>query len=648
MAGGIDEDDSFEVRVHARVDGLSLCVYEGRDGRVDGRERPLRRRGDEWVGAVEPGAHYSLVVHTAGRPPRAAVDPRATAVSFPEGHRRASHRPGHAVTPGTGPMAVALAWPERRPSRRTTRPLVVYEAHVRGLTKTRWRPDAGTFRAAIDELPRLAALGVSVLELLPVHQFDPDEHNYWGYMPLVFGAVHGSYASGGDAARELADLVEAAHRHDIEIWLDVVFNHTTEEDEAGPAYNLRLLDDDGYYVHAPDGRYVDDAGTGNIVDAGSPVAQALVLEALERFADLGVDGFRFDLAAVLSRDPEFVRRIGDWAEQRGVRLVAEPWDLARYQLGAEFPDRRWMQWNDRFRDDLRGFLRGEPGLIGAVIERIGGSPDLFDDARRSINYLTAHDGFTMYDLVAYDHKHNDANGWHGADGPDYNRSWNCGWEGDEGVPEGVVELRRRQLRNAMCLLLLSRGVPMFVAGDEFGRTQSGNNNAYNQDNATSWVDWERRTHFADLESFVARLLAIRAGHPGLGHLGIVGSGRAELPVVQFFGVDGAPDTSDHSRSLAWHVPPAASDTSGVDASALYVMANMWWEPLDFRVQAPGEWERIVDTAARLAARLDDPVDARRDDRAHDSPHDTVTVAARSIVVLASRPIAGWSAPGRRR
>jgi glycogen operon protein len=304
----------------------------------------------------------------------------------------------------------------------------------------------------------------------------------------------------------------------------------------------------------------------------------LIVEALDRFADLGVDGFRFDLASVLSRSPEFVRSIGDWAERRQVRLVAEAWDIVRYEVGRTFPDRRWMQWNDRFRDDVRGFLRGEPGLVPAVMRRIEGSPDLFDGPTLSVNYLTAHDGFTLYDLVSYDRKHNDANGHEGTDGPDDNRSWNCGWEGDVGVPDEVMVLRRRQLRNAMTLLLLSHGVPMFVAGDEFARTQGGNNNAYNQDNETSWVDWARRDTFADLEAFTSALISVRSRHAHL--FGPDWWGER----VEWFGVDGPPDISHSSRSIAWHLP------------GLYVMANMWWEPLEFTVQAPGPWCRVIDTA----------------------------------------------------
>jgi glycogen operon protein len=582
----------------------ATAVVAAIDGEVD---VVLERRGDEWVGDVPDGCRYGLRVEGDGRgmaPDRTLVDPRATAVWFPPGHRRDAARPGRPGDHAHAARAVADPWPDRRPIRHTGRPLVVAEMHVRGMTTRRDRIDAGTFVALADELPRLRSLGVSVVELLPVHQFDPDEGNYWGYMPLVFGATHRSYGSGPDANVELADFVSAAHAHDIEVWLDVVFNHTTEEDEHGPTYNLRALADSDYYVVREDGTYVDDAGTGNIVDATSPAAQALVMEALDRFAALGVDGFRFDLASVLSRDRGLVRSIGDWAVERGVRLVAEPWDIVRYEVGRSFPDPRWMQWNDRFRDDMRGFLRGEPGLIPAVIRRVQGSPDLFDAPATSVNFLTAHDGFTLYDLVAYDHKRNHANGWDNADGPDDNRSWNCGWEGDERVPRAVVDLRRRQIRNAWCLLLLSHGIPMFVSGDEFGRTQGGNNNAYNQDNETSWVDWARRDGFLDVERFVERLIDFRDQHPIL--TDDVWWGER----VEWFGVDGPPDLAPHSRSVAWHLP------------GIYVMANMWWEALDFEIQTPGRWIRSIDTS-RPDGGIGDTTEA----------HQHVTVAPRSIVVL---------------
>ena len=480
---------------------------------------------------------------------------------------------------------------------------MISELHVRGMTKSRPGPDAGTFAGLVDDLHRLASLGVSVIELLPVHQFDPAEGNYWGYMALVFGAVHQQYASGADANAELADLIEAAHHHDIEVWLDIVVNHTTEEDEDGPTYNLRGRADRKYYARDAHGDYLDDAGCGNVVDTTSPIAQSLIMTALDRFADLGVDGFRFDLATILARDPEFVRGIGDWAAERQVRLVAEAWDMVRYQVGRAWPDQRWMQWNGEFRDDLRGFLRGEPGLVSRVSKRLAGSPDLYVSPMESVNFLTAHDGFTLYDLVAYDHRHNEANGWDNTDGHHDNRSWNSGWEGDDAVPDGVIALRERRMRNAMCMLLLSHGVPMFVAGDEFARTQGGNNTSSNQDNATSWIDWSRAERFADLERFVERLIALRAAHPVLWD-------RARWDdQMMVHGASGGPDLSFESRSIAWSV------------DGLYVMANMWWESVEFRIQEPGEWWVVVDTTDPWSP----PVGSRAGQ--------TVTVGPRSIVVL---------------
>lgn len=592
----------MSMRLHVFApDAMSVRVT------TDSGVSELVRSSDGWIGDVVDGARYGLIATgpdgTRISSDRTLVDPLATTVWFHDEHQRDAARPGAGANHEIAPRAVAVPWPERRTQRWTSRPLVVHEAHVRGMTRRRNRDDAGTFRALIDELPRLRAIGVSVLELLPVHQFDPDEGNYWGYMPLVFGAVHRQYAVGDDANRELADMIAAAHDHDIEVWLDVVFNHTTEEDEHGPTYNLRGLADPQWYALEDDGSYVDEAGCGNIVDTHSAAARDLIMVALERFADLGVDGFRFDLAPVLGRNVDFVRSIGDWAERRGVRVVAEAWDVVRYQVGRAWPDPRWMQWNGRYRDDVRGFLRGEGGLVPTMMQRLQGSPDLFDAPVRSVNFLTAHDGFTLFDLVAYDRKHNDVNGWSGTDGTDDNRSWNCGWEGESGAPDDVRTLRRRQLRNAWALLLLSHGIPMAVAGDEFARTQRGNNNPYNQDDETTWTDWSRRDDWLDLERFVHGLTDFRAAHPVLVQADWWGHD------VEWFGVSAGPDFGDDSRSIAWHLP------------GLYVMANMWWEPLDFGVQAPGAWSRMIDTSEESG--FVEPTRA--------GP--IVTVGPRSIVVL---------------
>ncbi|MFV0308523.1 MAG: alpha-amylase family glycosyl hydrolase [Desertimonas sp.] len=577
--------------------------------------QPMRRDGDDWTASVEPGTVYGLRAHGDGPgfdPTKVLLDPMATRVTFPPGHdRRAAARRG-ADNAGRGPLAVATDLGEvHRPSR-TTRPLAVCEIHVDGYTRRRDRSDAGTFGALADEVPRLAALGVSVIELLPVHQNDPAEHSYWGYMPLAFGAVEQRFALGGDAATELADLVTVAHDHDVEVWLDVVFNHTTEVDRSGPTYSLRGLDDRTYYRHDERGEYIDSSGCGNDLDLTSPAAQRLVRWALDRLADTGVDGFRFDLAPVLSHAPDFIAGLDEWATARRVRLIAEPWDAAgRYQLGTAWPGRRWGQWNDRFRDDMRSYLRGDEGMVPAVQCRLQGSPDLFERSAESVNFLACHDGFTLHDLVAYDHKHNEANGEDNRDGTNDNRSWNCGWEGEDGAPPEVRARRARQLRNAWCLLLLSQGTPMWAGGDEFGRTQRGNNNAYNQDNEISWVDWSRREHYLDLERFVAQLLALRAGEPMLWDPQPWGD------AVSWYGVDGPVDTSHHSRSLAWQV------------GNLYVLTNMWHDRLRFGLFAPGRWHRVADT------NLPSPDDIIDGGAGAVGPeiHDHYVVAPHSIVIL---------------
>jgi len=598
---------------------VELVRYDVTGGEPVERGRAdLERLGDAWHGEVALGTHYGLVAHghrPAFDPTKVLLDPRATAVWFPPGHdRRLAERRGRSNA-GRGPLAVAVAPTPPRSARPTTRPLVVYEAHVDGFTRTRGGASAGTYGALAAELPRLAALGVSVLELLPVHQRDPQEGSYWGYMPLAFAAVEQRYAAGGDPAGELAELIAAAHDHDIEVWLDVVFNHTTEVGRRGPTYSLRGLADRDYYRRDAAGRYIASSGCGNDLEILTPAVQDLIRWALDRLADLGVDGFRFDLAPILSHDPAFISGLDEWAAARGVRLIAEPWDVAgRYQLGGAWPGVGWRQWNDRFRDDVRSFLRGDEGYVGALQQRIQGSPDLFTAPAHSVNFVTCHDGFTLHDLVSYDRKHNEANGERNRDGSDHNRSWNCGWEGEDGAPAAVLALRRRQLRNAWCLLLLSHGVPMWTAGDEFGRTQGGNNNAYNQDNPTSWVDWERAAAYADLERFVGCLLGLRHGQPVFSETDFWGD------AVRWFGATGPPDLGVHSRSAAWQV------------GDLYVMANIWTEPISFDIQVPGPWCRVVDT--NLAS-PDDIVEVAAGARgpAIDAHY---VVAPHSIVVLHRR------------
>jgi isoamylase len=531
------------IRVHAPTAGIVTLVVESR---TDGTTVafPMSSDGGDWIGTMRAshGDRYWLVAD--GSTP--LVDPSAGDVEMTE----------------RGPVSVlrATPWPIEPTLGHHHRQPVVYEMHVRGFART--------FAGCVDRLPYLADLGVNVVEVMPFHPFD-SRTNYWGYMPIVWGAVHRPYATGRDAPAEFASFVRAAHTHDIEVWVDVVFNHTGEGDASMPTWSLRGLDDKGAYRHRPDGSYTDDSGCGNDADPANENIRRLVLEALDRYADLGVDGFRFDLASLLTRDGgDLVRRIGDWAERRGVVLIAEAWDLAAYQVGNAFPDHRWLQWNDRFRDDMRGFLRSEPGLVPAVIQRVTGSPDLFGagGASRSINFLDAHDGLTMHDLTAVT--------------SDRHRSWDCG-----------PELRPQQLANAFCLLLLSAGTPMFVMGDEFARTQDCHDNPYNIDGPLTWVDWTRIERWHELRDTVRRLIAIRR--------------RADFTEVRCFGVDGPPDTLPESRSLCW------------SAGNVLVMANMWFHDLAFHVPEPGHWVQVLSTANRAPGF--DP--------------GSVTVAARSMVVL---------------
>jgi glycogen operon protein len=580
-------------------------------------------------GPFEPAAGHRFDVT------KVLLDPYAVQVVFPAGDPVAARDAARAR--GTDTAATAPRGVLRRSLQAVVHghPVaagreVVYETHVRGFTRTDASVDAdrrGTYAGLSDRLAYLAALGVTVIELLPVHAADPGEGSYWGYMPLSWMAVNDAYAATGDGAAELADLCAAAADVGIAIWLDVVYNHSTEEDEAGPTYQLRGLADGDYYVTRPGGAYLDDAGCGNILRAAHPIASDLVVASLDRLADLGVTGFRFDLASILGRDAdgvpqersELCDRISLWADERGVRLIAEAWDVASYQLGQAFPGRDWAQWNGRFRDDVRGFLRGGNGLVPAMVQRVQGSPDLFPGTpAHSVNFVDAHDGFTLYDLVSYDRKHNEANGWNGTDGTDDNRSWNCGVEGDDGVTEEVLALRRRQIRNALTILHTSAGVPMFVAGDEFGRTQRGNNNAYNQDNEVSWVDWSRLADWSDLHRFTTELIALRQ------RAGVFARAEPWGDDVTFFGADGPLDGNDWSRSLGWHLHADGDDEWAV-------IANAWWEPLDFALPGGDGWRRVVDTSLPSP---DDIVPAGSEVLL---PGDTYRVGPRSCVVLWRRP-----------
>lgn len=481
-----------------------------------------RHGGQEWAAEFIAAVGDQYWIEVDGGPP--LLDPSCLDVLVtPDGPRSVMREPW-ARHPQGAPLAMSP---------------VIYELHTRGFGRT--------FRGCIDHLDHVAGIGVNVIELMPVHPFDPHT-NYWGYMPLVWGAVHRPYAEQPErAAEELAELIAAAHERGLHVWLDVVFNHTGEGDAAMPTRSLRGLDDEHAYRHHADGTYIDDSGCGNDINPADPYVRRLVVEALDRYADLGIDGFRFDLASLLTRDDgALVRRISEWAAGRGVALIAEPWDLGSYQVGSPVWPAGWLQWNDRFRDDVRGFLRGEAGLVAAVRQRVQGSPDLFENRLgTSVNFVTAHDGLTLHDLTVVT--------------SDRHRSWDSG-----------PELRLQQMKNHVAMLLLSAGTPMWVMGDEFARSQQGHDNPYNIDGPLTWVDWASARAWHELTEFISSLLRLRRAHPP--------------DDFHFYGVGRDVDESRDSHSLAWC------------AGGLYVMVNAWWEQLTFEVQERGPWEVALATA----------------------------------------------------
>jgi glycogen operon protein len=574
----VPEQQAWNFAVYARhATAVTLLLYAEGDAVTPVVERPLdplnHRSSRVWhcrVRASEaPGAAYYAYRVDGPRDARAGhrfdpekilLDPYARGVFFPPAFSRgAAMRPGgNAGRAPLGRLPAADAEPafdwglDRHPHH--THDLVVYEMHVRGFTARASSGVApgrrGTFGGVIDKIPYLADLGVTAVELLPVQQFDPQERNYWGYMTLGFFAPHHQYAAGGlaGAADEFRAMVRAFHDAGIEVILDVVYNHTAEAGDDGPTYAFRGIDNSTYYLlDMASGQYRNDAGTGNVLRTAHPHVRQLVLDSLRFWArEMHVDGFRFDLASIFTRrhdgsvdleEPSIITEISSDPDFAHVRLIAEAWDVTSYQLGRAFPGSTWLQWNGRFRDEVRSFVKSDGGLVPVLMRRLYGSDDLFpgsaEDAykpQQSVNFVTAHDGFTLYDVVAYNTKHNEANGHGGSDGTDEHRSWNCGVEGDANASAEVIALRRRQAKNFCALLMLANGTPMFCAGDEFLHTQGGNNNPYNQDNETTWVDWERAVRFADVHRFFREMIAFRKRHPrsrggGSGARTFAGTGR---------------------------------------------------------------------------------------------------------------------------
>ena len=503
--------------------------------------------------------------------------------------------------------------------------LVIYEMHVRSFTrdKSSGVKYPGTFAAIREKIPYLKALGVNCVELLPVFEFDEFEngkispitgeqlYQYWGYSQVGFFAPKAGFAATGKLGMQVDELkttIKALHAAGIEVMLDVVFNHTAEGNEQGPMISYRGVDNDTYYMLTPEGYYYNFSGCGNTLNCNNPLVRTMILDCLRYWAEeYHIDGFRFDLASILSRDengaplanPPLLETLAFDPVLAKCKLIAEAWDAGGlYQVG-NFPAHgRWAEWNGKFRDDMRKFLKGEGGLVSTIATRLVGSPDLYAREMRgasaSINFITAHDGFTLNDLVSYNEKHNEANGENNNDGGNDNDSWNCGWEGATDDPQ-VNALRQRQMRNAFALLLISQGVPMIVMGDEVARTQNGNNNTYCQDNALNWFDWSLVEKNAAQLQFVKNMIAFRKAHASLRNPDFLHDFEISWHGTQAW----QPDWSPGARTLAFMLDGRAAETEQKDDD-IYMAFNMYWETQTFGLpQAPSgkKWHVFANTGA---------------------------------------------------
>ncbi len=552
-------------------------------------------------------------------------------------------------------------WEGDQPLKRALNESVIYELHVGGFTRSSSSgcQHPGTFRGVIEKIPYLQALGVTAVELMPIFSFDETAlpltnpltgealEDYWGYNPVSHFAPHQTYCDApqeGSHIRDFRDLVKALHKAGIEVILDVVFNHTSEGGEGGPTINFRGIDNNVYYLLDPRDRasYLNYSGAGNTFNCNHPIADKLIGDCLEWWVEaMHVDGFRFDEGSILSLNvdgnpsqyPPVIWNITLSEALADTKVIAEPWDAAGlYQVG-NFPGERWSEWDGQYRDSIRRFVKGDPGIVGVVASRIAGSADLYQGTGRlpsnSINYITSHDGFTLNDLVSYNQKHNEANGEGDRDGIDDNLSWNCGTEGPTNDPQ-IEALRQRQIKNFLAVLLLSQGVPMLLMGDEVRRTQQGNNNAYCQNNATSWFDWSLVETQADLLRFCQRMVAFRKSHPNLQR-------------DQFFtgqpDASGKPDIEWHGCDLdepGWNDPNShvlAFTLWGQNRdNDLHVMLNMDMQNLDFEVPAlqGNQWYTAIDTSQGA------PDDIAEPGQEHLFSGQTCHLEGHSVVVLMAK------------
>jgi len=606
----------------------------------------LHRTFNYWhafVDGVGPGQIYAYRAHGPWdpahghryNPRKVLLDPYAHAIVYGDNwSRSAACEPIENARSAMKGLVIDphdFDWQGVIPPRYGNRERVIYEMHVRGFTKhpTSETTHPGTFAAVIEKIPYLLSLGVTTVQLMPVFQFDEREvnnvnpvdgrtlTNYWGYSPIGFFSPHrGYYTEDWSQMRHLTgfrEMVRELHRAGLEVFLDVVFNHTAEGDERGPSLSFRGLDNAVYYLLDPDdrSRYADFSGCGNTINANHPMVRRLILDSLRYWVEvMHVDGFRFDLASALSRDargrpmrePPLLWEIEQDPLLVHTRLVAEAWDAAGlYQVGS-FPGERWAEWNGRFRDDIRHFVRGDIGYAGAAAARLLGSADLYEahgrEPHQSINYVTAHDGFTLADLVSYDRKHNYENGEENTDGHNDNISCNHGAEGPTDDP-AIQRLRVRQMKNLLALLFLAHGTPMLLMGDELARTQRGNNNAYCQDNPISWLDWSTTIEHEEINRFAREMIRLRRAHPNLAPQKYAigaetrGASRWGRVTVAWHGVKvGEPDWSEGSRTLSYGL-------NGPGDDPIHILVSAHDEPLRFELPPPPEghrWHRAVDTS----------------------------------------------------
>ena len=656
----IEEEVAFNFALYSKTaTGVLLLLYSELDLIIPTYEyhlNPLANKsGHVWHCRIKarsiPQIHYYAYrvfgpdSHSFD-PQKVLLDPYAKCVCFP-GHfsREAACQPGS----NAGQSPLGLLRPQETVDRQSdsmsvhTSDLVIYELHIRGFTRHEnsgvLHEHRGTFLGLVEKIPYLKELGITAVELLPVFQQDPKEGSYWGYMPLNFFSPDHEYATAQkpfDARHEFKMMVNALHKAGIDVLLDVVYNHTAEGGAYGPTYSYRGVDNSTYYLLESDGQgYRNDSGTGNTLRCADPAVRRLVLDSVRFWREeMRVDGFRFDLASIFARDEEgnvnvnnapVIAELSSAPELERLRLIAEAWDPASYQLGTMFPGINWLQWNGKFRDDVRSFVRGDQGMVGSLMSRLYGSCDLFPDdlahsyrPYQSVNFISCHDGFCLYDLVAYDHKHNEANGHQNQDGTDNNLSSNYGWEGDDGASDIVLNLRKRQVKNFFCLLMLSNGTPMFSAGDEFMNTQKGNNNPYNQDNEITWLNWDLLTKNSDVFRFFKYMIEFRKRHPSLSR------SRYWRDDVKWYGVRGGVDLSTESRTLAFCLHGGSHNDLDI-----YAMINGSSQDMVFAVQEKGRaaWSCVVDTAA---ASPDDIREPREQQPLKDNEY---TVAAHSIAVL---------------